>query len=80
MSVPFVPAPFKNMMNSVFKVSAIILFLVSGISVCRGQIITKESSLEFNVKEVPFSYSKSSFSVCKNRKSKCLALTDIRFA
>jgi len=58
----------------------IILFLVLGIPVCRGQIITKESPLEFNIKEVPFSYSKSSLSVCKNRKSKCLALTDIRFA
>jgi len=68
------------MLNSVFKVSAIVLILVLGLSACQKQIKTKESSFEFNVRKVPFSYSKSSFSVCKNRKSKCLALTDIRYA
>jgi len=68
-------------MNSVFKVSAAILFLVLGTSGCQGQIKSnKESPLEFDVKEVPFSYSKSALTVCKNRKSKCLALTDIRYA
>ena len=68
------------MINSLLKISATILFLALGLSVCRGETETKESSLEFNPREVPFSYSKSSFSVCKNRRSKCLALTDTRFA
>ena len=77
------------MNNSVFKVTTIILLLVSGISGCRGplenkvpalELNAKMSSLEFDAKEVPFSYSKSSLSVCKNRRSKCLALTDLRFA
>jgi len=66
--------------KSVFKVSPIIFSIVLAISVCQGQILTKGAGLVFNVREVPFSYSKSSFSVCKNRGSKCLALTDIRFA
>ena len=66
-------------MNLAFKVSAAIIFLVLGVFGCQEQIQNSDSSLEFDAREVPFSYSKSALSVCKNRRSNRLALTDIRY-
>ncbi len=49
----------------------------------KGEVFTVETHdhfPEFDVKDVPFSYPKSAFSVCNNQRTHGLALTDIRFA
>ncbi len=43
---------YRQIIKTVLKVSVIIVFLLLGISGCTRQINSKESSLEFNVREM----------------------------
>jgi glycogen debranching enzyme len=62
-----------------FNLSAF-LFVLIGSSCCIRQNNTITDFPVFNVKDVPFSFPKSAFSVCNNKLTNGLALTDIRFA